>query len=121
MAPVKPSPSGDHVHPEHRRNLCRVIRCLSQSLGIPTAAVGDGEEVSVIDMQRQGQLIQRIGDRMDDVAPQDGDIPLAEGPRASGLDFSAVGLRQPAPEDIVLAPAILPMTARELWLCGRVQ
>src|SRR5262245_17499832 len=55
---------------------CRIVRMLGQGLGVPLAARA-GEEVAAVDMDRAGQTRDRVGDRVDDLAPQRHRIALA--------------------------------------------
>src|ERR1043166_1145379 len=82
-----------------------VERSFRQGFRVPLAPVRGIEEITAVDMDGAGQAGNRIGDRMNDVAPERRRVPRAQRRCAGRLDLArAVG--QAAPEDVVLAPGI---------------
>ena len=68
----------------------------SQILRIPVASLWVSHEVAVIDMQSHRQLAERVGDRVNYVAPEHRDIPMPErlGACPSTRPFASSGRRR---------------------------
>jgi len=63
---------------KHRGDQRAVVGALGQILRIPVASLWVSHEVAVIDMQSHRQLAERVGDRVNYVAPEHRDIPVPE-------------------------------------------
>src|SRR5687767_12777191 len=82
--------------------LLRIPGLLDQRFRVPLAPLGS-EKIAAVNMKSTGQARDRIGHRMDDVAPEQLGISLAQRFCARRLDLVAVTPRYSTPKDVVHA------------------
>src|SRR5215472_17826939 len=87
------------------RHLGAVARLFPETLCVPFTA-GHAEEVSTINVNGASQSRDRVGNGVNDVAPQRLSIFRGEGPGACRFNFSFRAAGHATPENVVLASGV---------------
>src|SRR5262245_41391288 len=82
-----------------------IVRLLEQRLGVPHAAPRS-KEIAIVDVDRRVDFIQRIDDRVNNVATKDRDIANAQRFAARRLDGKLPAAGDAAPEHVVFASGV---------------
>src|SRR5262249_7955238 len=82
-----------------------IVRLLNQSFGVPHAALYC-EEIAIVDLDASADFVERIDDRMDNVATKNSDVSNAQRFATHRLDLKILGVGDAAPKHVIFTSCI---------------